>query len=135
MESAIPAQQQAHAPETPAIAVMEADLAMRSLLREWLTTAGYGVRDGLPRHGGSTTRVDLVIVDLYMPRQGGARIIRGVQRLHPGTPVIAISGQFRPGLAANSPVARALGATRVVAKPFSRADLLEAVGAVVGLPR
>jgi CheY-like chemotaxis protein len=124
----------ARAAKAPAIALMEADLPMRNLLREWLAGAGYVVRDGLPRHGPPGASVDLVIIDLYMPRQGGARIIRAVQHLHPGTPVIAISGQFRPGLAPHSPVARALGATRLLAKPFSREDLLATVCAVVGPP-
>jgi len=108
---------------------------MRSLLREWLIGAGYSVREGLPRPGASAQGTDLVIVDLYMPRHAGARIIRAVQRSHPATPVIAISGQFRSGLAPTSPVARTLGAARILAKPFSREDLLAAVRAVIGPPR
>lgn len=132
MESAIAAPR-AH--KTPGVLLMEADGLMRGLLTEWLTAAGYTVRDGLPRPAASTPGVDLIIVDLYMPREAGARIIRAVQRVYPGTPVIAISGQFRPGLAANSPVAGALGATRILPKPFSREDLLAAVRAIVGPPR
>jgi DNA-binding response OmpR family regulator len=134
MESAIEASE-THATKTPGILLLEEDRLMRSLLREWLTSAGYAVREGLPRLGASALSVDVVIVDLYMPRQAGARIIRAVQRSHPGTPVIAISGQFRPGLAATSPVAQALGAARILAKPFSREDLLAAVHAVLGPPR
>jgi DNA-binding response OmpR family regulator len=114
---------------------MEGDALMRGLLIEWLTSAGYSVREALPRHEASTPSVDLVIVDLYMPREAGARIIRAVQRSHPGTPVIAISGQFRAGLAATSSVARTLGAARILAKPFSCDDLLAAVRALVGPPR
>jgi DNA-binding response OmpR family regulator len=134
MENAI-AGAELRATKTPGILIIEGDTLMRSLLTEWLTGAGYAVREGVRRHGPSNLGVDVVIVDLYMPRQGGARIIRAVQRAHPGTPVIAISGQFRSGLAASSPAARALGATRLLAKPFSREDLLSAVRAVVGPPR
>src|SRR5262245_19532558 len=115
MESAI-APPDTRAARLPGILLLEGDALMRSLLSEWLTGAGYIVREGLPRPGASAHDIGLVIVDLYMPRHAGARIIRAVQRSHPATPVIAISGQFRPGLAPTSPVARALGAARILAK-------------------
>ncbi len=134
MESALAAPG-ARAHRTSGVLLMEGDALMRSLLIEWLTSAGYSVREGPPRPGASTPGVDVVIVDLYMPREAGTRIIRAVQSLHPGTPVIAISGQFRAGLDATSSVARTLGAARILAKPFSREDLLAAVRALVGSPR
>lgn len=106
---------------------------MRGLLREWLTAAGYAVReDALARPAADSA--DLVIVDLYMPRQAGAGIVRAVQRAHPGAPVIAVSAQFRPGLAGSRSAARSLGARQVIPKPFSRDDLLAAVRAVIGPP-
>ena len=119
----------------PGIVIIEDDSLMRGLLREWLTAAGYTVREDALRHrlSGSNS-ADLVIVDLYMPRQAGAAIVRAVHRAHPGTPVIAISGQFRPGLAGSCSAARALGVRQVIAKPFSRDELLAAVRAVIGAP-
>jgi DNA-binding response OmpR family regulator len=119
----------------PGIVIIEDDSLMRGLLREWLTAAGYTVREDALRHRlpGSNS-ADLVIVDLYMPRQAGAAIVRAVQRAHPGAPVIAISGQFRPGLAGSCSAARELGARQVIPKPFSREDLLAAVRAVIGAP-
>jgi DNA-binding response OmpR family regulator len=134
MQSAIAAAA-ARAYSTPGILLMEGDTLMRGLLSEWLTSAGYAVLEGPSRPGAATHDADVVIVDLYMPREAGARIIRAVQRSHPGVPVIAISGQFRAGLTATSPVARMLGAARILAKPFSREDLLAAVRALVGPPR
>jgi DNA-binding response OmpR family regulator len=116
------------------ILVLERDTLMRKLLREWLTGAGYAVREGMG-DAGHAGAIALVIVDVYMPREAGARIVRAVQRAHPAVPVIAISGHFRPGLAATSPVAHALGAARVLAKPFSREELLAAVRALIGPPR
>jgi DNA-binding response OmpR family regulator len=134
MESAIAREARA-AHSTPGILLMEGDTLMRGLLSEWLTSAGYAVLEGPSRPGAATHGADVVIVDLYMPREAGARIIRAVQRSNPGTPVIAISGQFRSGLTATSPVARTLGAARILAKPFSREELLAAVRALVGPPR
>ena len=99
---------------------------MRGLLTEWLTAAGYAV----VAHGA-----DLVIVDLYMPRQAGVEVVRSVQHAHPGTPVIAISAQFRAGVDGSWWAARALGVRQLIAKPFTRSELLGAVRAVIGPAR
>jgi DNA-binding response OmpR family regulator len=120
-----------HAARIPAIVLIEHDLLMRRLLKEWLTAAGYAVREAPLRNGTNHDGIDLIIVDVYMPRESGARIIRAVQRTYPGAPIIAISGQFRPGLAHSGSAARALGARRLLPKPFSREDLLSTVRDVI----
>ena len=105
---------------------------MRGLLHEWLTAAGYAVRkQGLDEQPAGD-RTDLVIIDLHMPRQSGVEVVRAVQQAHRGTPVIAISARFRPGLEHSSWAAQALGVRQLIAKPFTREDLLEAVRAVIG---
>src|SRR5712675_1964361 len=76
------------------IVIIEEDDLMRGLLTEWLTGAGYAVRE----QGAAPAGADLVIVDLYMPRQAGADIVLAAQQAYPGAPVIAMSAQFRPGL-------------------------------------
>ncbi len=108
---------------------------MRGLLTEWLADAGYAVRERGPRAAPAGADVDLVIVNLYMPREAGVDVVRAVQEAHPGIPVIAISAQFRAGLAASWWAARALGARKLIAKPFTREDLLEAVRGVIGPAR
>ena len=107
---------------------------MRGLLTEWLTAAGYAVLGQAPR-AALERGADLVIVDLYMPRQAGIDVVRSVQQAHPGTPLIAISAQFRPGLDGSWWAARALGVRQLIAKPFTRSDLLRAVQAVIGAAR
>jgi len=67
-----------------------------------------------------------------MPRHEGAKRLRAVKAAHPDTPLIAISGQFRPGLVGSCTAADTLGVRQVIAKPFSRRDLLAAVRSVVG---
>jgi len=115
------------------IVVIEEDKLMRGLLVEWLNAAGYAARaaasfDTAPRGA------DLVIVDVYMPRLDGARRVCDVKAEYPGTPLIAISAQFLPGLVGSSTAAEALGVEQVIAKPFSRSELLAAVGNVIGPP-
>jgi len=114
------------------IVIIEEDDLMRGLLHEWLTAAGYAVRKQGLHEPPAGDRTDLVIVNLHMPRQSGVEVVRAVQQSHPGTPVIAISARFRPGLDRSSWAALALGVRQLIAKPFTREDLLEAVRAVIG---
>ena len=114
------------------IVIIEEDELMRALLVEWLSAEGYSVR--ATAHGDAAPRdkADLVIVDVYMPRREGTRKLRAVKAAHPETPLIAVSGQFRPGLAGSCTAAKELGVRQVIAKPFSRRELLAAVRDVVG---
>jgi len=110
------------------IVIIEDDDLMRGLLAEWLRDAGYRVTEP----GGLGGGADLVIVDLYLPRHTGIEKVCAAKEAHPGAAVIAMSGQFRAGLAGACAAAQALGAQRVVAKPFTRDELLGAVRAVIG---
>lgn len=107
---------------------------MHALLEEWLSQAGYRVREAAPRGEQHAATEHLVIVSIYMPKQAGAELVRRVQSAHPGTPLIAISGQFRSGLSAAGTTAQMPGVERVLAKPLSRGELLEAVRAIIGPP-
>jgi CheY-like chemotaxis protein len=116
------------------IAIYEENDLMRALLKEWLSEAGYRVRAVAPRGVQRGGTEDLVIASVYMPKCAGAQLLREVQAAHPGTPLIAISGQFRSGLSAVGTTAQMLGVQRVLAKPLTRDDLLEAVRAIIGAP-
>jgi len=116
------------------IVIYEENDLMRALLKEWLSEAGYRVREAVPRGAEHAAKEDLVIASVYMPKQAGAQLVREVQAAHPGTPLIAISGQFCSGLSAAGTTAQMLGVQRVLAKPLSRSDLLEAVRAIIGAP-
>src|SRR4051812_4827086 len=108
------------------IVIIEEDKLMRELLVEWLTADGYAARAAAPDNIHDH-EADLIIVDVYMPRHEGARRLRAVKSAHPDTPLIAKSGQFRPGLVGPCTAADALGVRQVIAKPFLQRDLLAAV--------
>ena len=114
------------------IVIIEEDNLMRGLLVEWLSAEGYSVRTASQDDTLAPHKVDLVIVDVYLPRDHGAERLRATKAAHPDTPVIAISGQFRSGLAGPCTAAASLGVQEVIAKPFSRRDLLAAVEHVIG---
>jgi DNA-binding response OmpR family regulator len=116
------------------IVIYEEDQLTRGLLREWLGEAGYGVRSGALREAQYARAADLVIASVYMPKHSGSKWVRDIQAAHPGTPLIAISGQFRFGLSAAGATAQTLGVQQVIAKPLVRADLLAAVRDMIGTP-
>ena len=97
-----------------------------------MTADGYAVDPSAPGNAQAPGKADFVIVDVYMPRHEGAKRLRAVKALHPEAPLIAISGQFRPGLVGPCTAADALVVRQVIAKPFSRRDLLAAVPSVIG---
>ena len=114
------------------IVLYEEDFLMRTLLREWLSDAGYRVRLASQGDVQPIRQADLVIVSVYMPKDAGAKWICDVQAVYPGTPMIAISGQFRSGIAQDGAAAQALGVQQVIAKPLVRNDFLKSVRAIIG---
>jgi CheY-like chemotaxis protein len=121
---------------TPDILVIEDDPIMREALADWLQAAGYGVRTVADGSAGlAAVKIappTLVVTDIHMPGINGATIISEVKRRHPKTAVIAISGLFNSGHGLDADAALALGAARVLAKPFKRAELLGAVTELLG---
>lgn len=114
------------------IVIYEADDLMRGLLREWLTGAGYRVGAATPCAPPPHEAADLVIMNIGMPKYAGARGTDKIRAAHPGTPIIAISAQFRSDLSTAGTIAQSLGVDQVIAKPLSRAALLAAVRAMIG---
>jgi DNA-binding response OmpR family regulator len=112
------------------IAIYEADDLMRSLLKEWLTGAGYCVAAATACWPPSLG-ADLVIVNIGMPKYAGARVADEIRAAHPNTPIIAISAQFRADLSTAGTTAQSLGVAQVIAKPLSRDTLLAAVRAII----
>ena len=114
------------------IVIYEEDDLTRDLLRDWLAAAGYRVHIGMPCGKDVHCPAELVIVNVYMPKDAGAQCVHGIQAAHPNTPFIAISTQFRSGLSAEGATAQTLGVRQVIAKPLVRTHLLEAVRAIIG---
>jgi DNA-binding NtrC family response regulator len=115
------------------IVIYEEDDLMRGLLEEWLRNAGYRVH-GVASHSAPVDNADLVIASIYMPKHAGARLVDDIRAAYPGTPVVAISGQFRSGLSTAGATAQTLGVAQVIAKPLTRDALLATVRAMIGPP-
>jgi len=119
------------------ILVVDDDALMRGLLAEWLSEAGYRVRQA----GTGTAALQMLrsrpagvlITDMDMPGRDGAQTVCEARRMLPGLAVIAISGGTRSGRHNWVATAREVGAAKTLAKPFARQDLIAAVEEI--LPR
>lgn len=78
---------------------------------------------------------DLTITDLIMPEKEGIETIMEIRRSHPGTKIIAMTGGGQWNARDYLSAARKLGASRTLAKPFSRRDFLDTVDDVLSSAR
>src|SRR5262245_30433402 len=100
----------AHAPARALL--VDADEPLVELLGEWLGEQGCRVvveREPAARPG----RYDLILADVPSPRGAGAALLQRLGRQHPGTPILALSSAFFPGIEATGPLARSLGVAAV----------------------
>lgn len=116
------------------IVVIEQDVAMRTLLCEWLDAEGYRVQGRSARAAAVVSGVDLVIVDLLNLPTQGAQAVQHARTIYPGAALIGISTQLSRTLGAGAVQARALGVGALVAKPCARDELLAAVVGAIGVP-
>ncbi len=105
------------------------------MLSEALTGEGYEVQEA--SDGSQAIKLyerqptNLVITDLVMPEKEGLEMITEIKRLFSGVKIIAISGGGRGGGQDYLKMAKAFGAQRVLAKPFSHREIMEAIGQVL----
>jgi DNA-binding NtrC family response regulator len=104
------------------ILIIDDDTSMRSVLRRTLDRAGYQTTEASDVHGAiqllATATFDAVVTDLLMPENDGIELIIHLRKENPRMPVLAISGGGRVSAEDYLEMARTLGATRVLAKPF-----------------
>lgn len=72
---------------------------------------------------------DLIVTDLVMKEMDGTELLRRIRAFAPDTPVIAVSGARQGRIYLG--MAKLLGAKRVLAKPFSGEEFLQAVAAAL----
>ncbi|HZZ19661.1 MAG TPA: response regulator [Opitutaceae bacterium] len=115
----------------PRILVIDDEEPVRAILRRALTCLGHTVveaadgREGLKKFAAEGA--DLVITDLVMPETEGFEVLMTLRGEHPDVKIIAISGGGRQGASDNLRMAKYLGASRVIPKPMSLAQLTEAL--------
>ncbi len=118
------------------VLIIDDDDMVRTMLLRTVTRGGheaFGARDGV--EGIARFRehpADLVITDIFMPNQEGLATIMELRRSTPDLKIIAISGGGARASLDVLPVAEALGAQRTLRKPFTPAEVMEAINEVLG---
>jgi len=101
--------------------IIDDDVTLRQALTKHLEHAGDAGIRAYERHAA-----DVVIVDIFMPGQGGLQTIGRLRREWPAVKIVAMSGVKSAGAIDVGGHAVALGADRFVTKPFE-ADILVAL--------
>ena len=70
---------------------------------------------------------EIIITDLIMPEKEGIETILEVRKRHPNIKIIAISGGGRVGPESYLKLAKSIGASHSLTKPFTHNELLSAV--------
>jgi DNA-binding response OmpR family regulator len=107
------------------VLIVEHDRLHEDLIREWLEQGGAQAfcADSL---NSAPAGIDAILVDVASQQQSHA-VLRSWRCAYPRAAIVAASGRFSPGDTANDAMARRLGVTRVLAKPFTRGDLWAAL--------
>ena len=74
---------------------------------------------------------DVILTDVFMPEQDGLETIRAVRKLRKDIGIIAMSGGGEMGEFEMLRTARMMGATRILTKPFTMAELKNALDEVL----
>ena len=116
------------------ILILEDDVDFRTVVASALVQNGHTVSQaGNGRTGLAMIQrgsIDLVITDVMMPEHDGLEVTMKLRQLPNAPPVIAMTGHPAEG-EIYLRVAKSLGAQRVLAKPFTMENLLNAIREVL----
>jgi CheY-like chemotaxis protein len=113
------------------ILIVDDAAEMRETLQEVLREHGHTVSATSGEHFRveMAKECDLLVTDLYMPGREGLEIIAELHRIDPYVKILAISGGSAKHLMLKT--AHSLGASKVLAKPFTPDEFLGAVKEVL----
>jgi len=112
-------------PAVKRVLVVERDRLHCDLIREWLEAGGAQAVWPQPS-AAAAADIDAILVDVACQQQAHD-VLAPWRRAYPRAAIVLASGRFSPGDMANDAMAMRLGATRILAKPFTRDDLWAAL--------
>ena len=113
------------------ILLVDDDDLFGEVTQKSLARMGYAVvyarngKEALQLYNPET--IDLVVTDLIMPDKEGLELITELHRTHPEVKIIAMSGGGRNNPEVFLKAAKRFGAMKILAKPFPREALEQAV--------
>jgi len=117
------------------VLVVDDDPKIVHVLVHALRAQRYDVLGALTARDGlrliSTSRPDLVLLDLTLPGMSGIELLRSIRSIDPNMRVIVVTGNTDPGVARE---ALELGAYAYVDKPFDIDYLMRVVSVALQAP-
>ena len=116
------------------ILVVDDDPNIRNLLCEMLKRIGHTVttaldgHDGLQRFMANREHIDLIILDLRMPRMDGRECLQKIRETGATVPVIIASGLIQPE---DIPILKKAGITAIIHKPYRIKEISEVVDSIL----
>lgn len=114
------------------VLVVEDDAAVRRGVVDALAFAGYRVLEAADGRAGLATAtgggVDIVLLDIMMPKLNGLQVLEVIRRESPGLPVIFLTAR---GMEEDRVVGLRAGADDYIVKPFGPKEMLARVEAVL----
>ncbi len=117
------------------VLVIDDDVQVRDFLRAALVSSGYDTRTAIDGTEGirlfRESRPDCVLCDLFMPNKDGLEVIPELRQYDKDVPIVAISGGSVVYAEDLLPVAKRLGASAALRKPFSVKELRDCLAGVL----
>ena len=118
------------------VLIVDDDPVTRMLLRDMLEYDGHVVFEASEGHEAlevlKECRADLALVDLFLPDLKGLELLAAARNEYSGLKFVAVTGTVAGVKAEVARIAHALGATRVLRKPFTVVDLRKVIRDAVG---
>jgi two-component system, NtrC family, nitrogen regulation response regulator GlnG len=122
--------------KTGTVLVADDDAAIRTVVGQALTRAGYDVR--LASNASSLWSMaqsgdgDMIVTDVMMPDENAFDLIPRIRKLRPHMPIVVMSAQntFMTAIKASE-----LGAYEYLPKPFDLTELVSVVGRALATPK
>ncbi|RMH61805.1 MAG: PAS domain S-box protein [Calditrichaeota bacterium] len=89
---------------TPTLMIVDDQMTVRELIKDIFVAEGYKVLeardgvDGLKKYKEHIDDIDLVIIDIIMPKMNGAELYYELHKLNPGVKALITSGHSNPEL-------------------------------------
>lgn len=119
----------------PRVLIVEDDTGMNEYIGEILARKGFQVSSAYNGFTGlesiRSSPPHVVILDIFMPEKDGLEMLVELRRFSEGLPVLVISGKQHLLSGCSMELARQLGATDVLSKPFTPKALLDRVSALI----
>jgi len=113
------------------VLVVDDDADIQQSTKAFLEAQGYNVicaANGVEaQEVMARSAIDIAIIDLFMPRQGG---IETIAQCRAGVPIIAVSGEMN-GRLSTEEISKSLHVDYFLNKPFQASDLLHKIQALL----